>query len=221
MLAIISDLHLTDGQSGETISHRAFELFRERLKDACERASWRRDASGKEYYKPIERCDVVLLGDILDLIRSPDWLNDDVRPWDDPHSDKFLAMVRSISDKILAANKESLNVIRSLHHGRDFTLRRATRDGKPAATPANPRSPKRRKIDVRVHYMVGNHDWFYHLRGAHYDAMRQTVTSAMGLANPHNVPFPHDPDESEEIRKVMEEHHVFARHGDVYDPMNF
>ena len=36
---------------------------------------------------------------------------------------------------------------------------------------------------VRTHYMVGNHDWFYHLPGEAYDALRQKLVDQMGLAN--------------------------------------
>ena len=63
MLVIISDLHLTDGTSGETIRVGAFRAFRERLRDLVYDASWRAD--GK--YKPLEELNLVLLGDILIL----------------------------------------------------------------------------------------------------------------------------------------------------------
>ncbi|MDA2927107.1 hypothetical protein MYX78_07730 [Acidobacteria bacterium AH-259-G07] len=55
MLVIISDLHLTDGTSGETIRAGAFRAFRERLRDLAYDASWRAD--GK--YKPIKELDLV------------------------------------------------------------------------------------------------------------------------------------------------------------------
>jgi hypothetical protein len=51
MLIIISDLHLTDGTSGETIQQGAFFLLRERLFSLAYDASWR--APG--VYKPLER----------------------------------------------------------------------------------------------------------------------------------------------------------------------
>lgn len=71
MLVIISDLHLTDGSSGETINAEAFRVFIESLRNLVERACWRE--SGK--FKAIDRCDLVLLGDIFDVIRSNQWLN--------------------------------------------------------------------------------------------------------------------------------------------------
>jgi len=69
MLVIISDLHLTDGTSGETIRTGAFRTFRERIRDLAYDASWRSD----ERYAPIECVDLVLLGDIIDVIRSSRW----------------------------------------------------------------------------------------------------------------------------------------------------
>jgi hypothetical protein len=45
MLVIISDLHLTDGTSGSTISPGAFQLLGERIADLTMGASQRRDGS--------------------------------------------------------------------------------------------------------------------------------------------------------------------------------
>ncbi len=67
MLVFISDLHLTDGSSGETINSGAFKKFAYYLKDMA-------DNSGA---KEVE---VVLLGDIFDVIRSEQWLKSQIRP---------------------------------------------------------------------------------------------------------------------------------------------
>ena len=69
MLVIISDLHLTDGSTGERISAGAFRLFRERLESMAYDASKRSDGS----YEPIEEFDLVILGDGFDIIRSTAW----------------------------------------------------------------------------------------------------------------------------------------------------
>ena len=71
MLVIISDLHLTDGTSGSTISPGAFQLLGERMADLAIGASQRRDGG----YRPVERIDLLLLGDVLDVIRSSRWLS--------------------------------------------------------------------------------------------------------------------------------------------------
>ena len=78
MLVIASDLHLTDGSLGETLSPGAVELFAQRLQELAVAASWRADGS----YRPMEQIDIVLLGDILDVIHSGRWsTRPNVRPW--------------------------------------------------------------------------------------------------------------------------------------------
>jgi hypothetical protein len=80
MLVIISDLHLTDGTSGETIHEDEFKIFRERLHDLAYAASCRK-LGDTETYEPIDAVHLLLLGDILDVIRSAKWLGGKVRPW--------------------------------------------------------------------------------------------------------------------------------------------
>lgn len=79
MLVIISDLHLTDGSSGQTIQEGAFRIFRERFRDLVYDASKRTG----DRYEPLKEVDLILLGDILDIIRSDRWCHADpsVRPW--------------------------------------------------------------------------------------------------------------------------------------------
>ena len=69
--------------------------------------------------------------------------------------------------------------------------------------------------------MVGNHDWFFHLRGERFDALRETMAKQMGLSTPPYAPFPHEPWESDELLAALRRHKVFARHGDKYDPFNY
>ena len=222
MLVIISDLHLTDGTSGETISAGAFRLFRNRLSDMAYDASWRDDGQ----YKPVEKMDLILLGDIFDLIRSTKWIADgagnpsDVRPWDDVTSQPFIDKIGEISTAILAQNAKSVAVLRSLKEGY-VTIPPATDEGKPAKVSRDPQDPERVPVQVHIHYMAGNHDWFYHLPGAAYDRIRQEVIDTVGLVNPASEPFPHDPAESAALEEVMATHQVFARHGDIYDPDNY
>lgn len=217
MLAIISDLHLTDGTSGKTIRAGAFRAFRERLRDLAYDASWRAD----DKYKPIDELHLVLLGDILDLIRSTKWLNSSVRPWDDSQSAPFVEKIRTISDAILQHNAESLSILKSLADGQTITLPPATQDGKPVPISREPNAPGRVPVKVHIYYLVGNHDWFYHLPGSPYDDIRRAVVDAIGLANSPADPFPHDPYESPAISAVYEQYQVFARHGDIFDPFNY
>jgi UDP-2,3-diacylglucosamine pyrophosphatase LpxH len=212
MLVVLSDLHLTDGTSGETISSGAFEVFAERLEDLACAASHRVDGS----YRPIEQFDVLLLGDVLDVIRSTRWLaRKDVRPWSDPARPEYLDMVNQITAGILKQNEESLAVLRRLTEAGGLQLAPADKLGRVADT------RERVPVKVDIHYMVGNHDWFYRLPGPGYDLLRQSVCRHLGLANKPNQPFAHDPHESEVLLETMRRHKVFARHGDIYDPFNF
>jgi UDP-2,3-diacylglucosamine pyrophosphatase LpxH len=211
VLAIISDLHLTDGSGGTTVSPGAFVVFAERLRDLAFSASWRSDGR----YRPIERIDVLLLGDILDLIRSTAWLQTNVRPWHDSTQPEFAAAVTEIARTVLAHNRASLQVLRGLAGAGAVRLPPANAAGQPA------HQAESRQVDVRMHYMVGNHDWFLHLPGGAYDGLRGEVARHMGLANRTEQPFPHAAEEDDELAEVLRRHGVLARHGEIFDPFNF
>ena len=221
MLVLISDLHLSDNAFSGTLPATAFRIFRERLRDMAYDASWRSD--GK--YRPIESLDLVLLGDILDMIRSERWPAPDdpgyVRPWSDSSSALFQRKAAEIASSILARNEPSLEVLRSLRSPHQMTLPPAAASGKPAQVPREPGGSGRVPVEVRIHYVVGNHDWFLHLKGAAYDAIRREVVRAMGLAQPAGQPFPHTPAESPALLRGCHDHHAWFRHGDCHDPLNF
>ncbi len=176
MLVILSDTHLTDGSSGDTVHAGAFRLFAQELGDLAYDASKREDGR----YEPIKELHLLLLGDILDVIRSTQWLDDPVRPWDDPQSDAFTRKITAITQKILSNNRESLAILKNFKDGRTITIPPATPEGTPAEVGWNPESEGRVPVDVHIYYMVGNHDWFYHLRGPAYDDLRREIVQAMG-----------------------------------------
>jgi hypothetical protein len=217
MLVIISDLHLKDGTSGTSITPDAFRIFAERLRSMAYRASWRTDGN----YRPIEAIDLVLLGDVFDHILSSRWHytkegdSDYVRPWHDVQSSAMIAKIGEITRGALEYNAASFQILRKISSGEIVTLPPATVDGNPAND-----SVERLLVPVRIHQMVGNHDWYFHLPGEGYDAIRQEVIKTLGLANP-SAPFPHDPTESDVLMNAFRQHHVFARHGDIFDTMNY
>jgi len=209
MLVIISDLHLTDGTSGHSISSGAFEIFAEAITDLARCASHR--AGGT--YRPVDRVDLVLLGDVLDVIRSTRWLQGvAVRPWTNLETPEAIAFIDRATDDILTNNEPAMRILRSMAEA-GITVPAANRAGKPGGGEV--------AVPVRIHYLVGNHDWMYHKRSSHYHPIRQKIVQRMGLANRHDAPFPHDPAESAELIETMRRHKVFARHGDVFDPFNF
>lgn len=221
MLVIISDLHLTDGTTGKTIAPDAFERFRGRLQELAYYASYRGDSGT---YKPLEQLDLVLLGDILDVVRSTKWSDeqpghpDYARPWNDLENDKERASlarkVDQITDAVLAENQASLKQLRRLSKEKPLSLPPATANGFPA------RNVKRQPIETRIHYLAGNHDWFWVIDKPEFEPIRQKVVSALGLVNPPG-PFAHDPADSAALSETYAQHQVFARHGDIYDPFNF
>ncbi|HMO83863.1 MAG TPA: hypothetical protein PKC18_02975, partial [Lacipirellulaceae bacterium] len=209
MLVIISDLHLTDGTSGSTISPGAFQLLGERLAHLALNASQRIDGR----YQPVEHIDLVLLGDVLDVIRSTQWLATPVRPWDDPTSPHLHDAVARITSDVLRHNGATCSEFRRLAD-RGVEIPAALRNGRPAAD-------RHCRVPVRIHYMVGNHDWFYHLPGGQYNTIRREIAAHMGLATCPEAPFPHEGWEDNELLQTLRRHQVYARHGDVYDPFNF
>ncbi len=225
MLVIVSDIHLTDGTSGETVHQGTLRVFRERLRGLAYSASWRAD--GK--YRPIERLDIVLLGDILDVLRSSRWLEDRpgvparLRPWDDPESPEFTGKIRAITGAILEKNAVFFTMMRELRDTAIASVPAAAGDSRPLLVDANRDGSRRLPVRVSIHYMVGNHDWPFHLQHPAYHSIRNAVVQALGLENNPYAPFPHDPAElgAEQIRRIFADHRVFARHGDIYDPFNF
>ena len=211
MLVVISDLHLTDGSSGASIPPGAFQICAERLRDLAIGGSFRADGS----YRPIEGVDLLLLGDIIDVIRSTQWLSTEVRPWSNLQAPALPQLVSQITADVLAHNEPGVNILRWLATQNLLRIPPANRMGQPVY------QAESQPVPVRIHYLVGNHDWLLHVPGREYDAARALVTQRLGLNNRPDVPFPHDPNESQEILDVLRKHKVFARHGDIFDPLNF
>ncbi|MFN2151925.1 MAG: hypothetical protein ACK2T5_10045 [Anaerolineales bacterium] len=217
MLVIISDLHLKDGTSGTSITPDAFRVFAERLRSMAYRASWRTD--GK--YRPLETIDLVLLGDVFDHILSARWHEQQpgepgyARPWHDPHSPAVVAKIREITRGALDHNAEAFQILRRISQGQMISLPPAKADGTP-----DENSAERLQVKVRIHQVVGNHDWYFHLVGTEYDAIRSEVVDTLGLVNDPAL-FPHDPTESPELMEIFRQHRVFGRHGDIFDTMNY
>lgn len=219
MLVVVSDLHLTDGTSGETIGKGAFRVFENRLRDMAYDASWR--YGGK--YRPIKEVHLVLLGDILDVIRSAKWLESDTpRPWDDdPRNPALIKKVETITEAILSHNKESIALLEGLRARKTITLPPATPKGGVQKVGWEPTARNRVPVTINIYYMVGNHDWLFHVDGAGYGPVRQKIVQVMGLSNSPTKPFPHSLEEVPELLDVCEKHDVYVRHGDIFDPFNF
>ncbi len=103
MLVFLSDVHLTDGSSGETIKPTAFRIFAENLRKLADSVS------------PLEEIRLVLLGDVFDVIRSTVWIDKgvSVRPWDKAGPVQEAVVVR-ILGKIIDDNRPALEELRAL-----------------------------------------------------------------------------------------------------------
>jgi UDP-2,3-diacylglucosamine pyrophosphatase LpxH len=225
MLVVISDLHLSDPffiKAGttlnRTINPKAFDIFVKRVIEAAERLGWENETS---YPKEI---DIVLNGDILDFIRSALWYPFPARPWNNPIGPgateplaQPLPLSASVPDIIEAIwdslsnhedNRAAFGCLTALQSSIGDHLRRTD-------------------ITVRIHYLVGNHDWFLHLpTDPALDRVRNSIIATMGLCpitHPNDAtPFPYDPlTESPFLLDKMLDHRVFARHGDFLDSWNF
>lgn len=192
MLSIISDIHLTDGSSGKTINHRAFNIYKNNLEVLV--------AKSDHIENETPELNIVLLGDILDIIRSETWLENKIRPWNDFTSDRYFDTVEEITDKIIAHNKQTCEVFNDLKN--NFFI-----GGK--------------KIVVNIFYMIGNHDWMFCIADARYNSIRKKVCQAFQLSNDFTKPFPFNAAENIALENILKQHKVFARHGDMYDEYNF
>ncbi len=210
MLVIISDLHLTDGTTGPSIAPQAFELFADQLRSMTESASWRTDGR----YRPLERVDLLLLGDMLDLTRSSHWTQrNDVRPWDAIDRPALVELVTRVAGDILRHNQHSLETLRSLTDDGALAIPPADLRGRPVHdTPPMP-------VPLSIHYMVGEHDWFLHVNSPAYDNLRAMVIKHLGLAQKANAPFPHDIADDEMLLDTLRRYRLLARHGDIFDPL--
>lgn len=211
MLVILSDLHLTDGTSCETLDPGAFRIFCERLQDLAVRASWRSDGN----YQPISGIDLVLLGDVFDIMRSSRWLIDGPKPWHTHPNHEFADRVHSIVSGILTRNLQTTSILKGLSQRQTIRIPAGASNGKPAFD--NELQP----IPVRLHYMVGDADWPLHLPGPEMSRVRDAIVAVLGLSNSAAVPFPHEPREDAELHQTLRQHRVFARHGDVFDNLSF
>jgi hypothetical protein len=211
MLAIISDLHINDGTCGQLLPPGTVDLLCERLCDLAWRASWRADGA----YRPVDRIDLVLLGDVLDIMGSRRWLAAPCRPWDDHQSPAVIDATTGIIEEILRKNVDCIRTLRSLATEATVSLPPATAAGQPVL------EAEELPVAVCTHYMVGNRDWPLHIKGTPYDLVRHKITHHLGLVTPYNKPFPHEAAECEQLLAALRQHRVLARHGDIYDPLSF
>jgi len=158
MLVILSDIHLTDGTSGTTIEPRAFQKFGNILSDII----------GDHRQAQIKEIEIVLLGDIFDVIRSSLWLRKQnqhptqpIRPWSDPgEKDSKGWDVRQYAEKIVQAMVKDPRNIKAQDYLWQYQDDWAKKD-----------------VKVDFTYLIGNHDWLIN----RYDTTRLAIANFLGV----------------------------------------
>ena len=150
MLVLISDLHLHDQTAlFHNVTAKQFRDFWHNINRTRRQLLPLRK-------KNIPRIHLILLGDILDLIRSSEWndpKNNNIKPWDGPCEEQKQVLSKIIS-RILRVNKDALDVLRKFAASKH----------------------------VQISYMVGNHD--HHL--LRYPSLFNKVHEELGLAYPQD-----------------------------------
>jgi len=196
MLAFISDLHFSDGTAiAGNVAPEAFELVLDEIQELARQVAEARD-------RPTT-VDLVLLGDIFDLLRTERWFEDRCggavplaeRPWATPEAlttranSRALVHARAMVDEIVEQNADALAALR----------------GETVPAPEG--------VTVRRVYVPGNHDRLY----LHDELLAARMRAALGAV---------DGDQLGEEGFAL--HHVerpdygaIVRHGHEWDPWNF
>jgi UDP-2,3-diacylglucosamine pyrophosphatase LpxH len=158
MLVFLSDLHLTDGSSGSTIHPRAFCKFKQMLLNII----------GKPEDTKIRKVHLVLLGDIIDVIRSDVWLRQEkdgpgktIRPWSpatdhDQEGKNLKDYTEQIVQKIISTDNNILCKI----YLEEFQT-----------------ACQKLGVDLELSYLIGNHDWLLN----RYPSTRRKVAEFLGM----------------------------------------
>jgi UDP-2,3-diacylglucosamine pyrophosphatase LpxH len=198
MLVVISDLHFVDETAGKhNLPYGAFEdVF---LSDI---ASIAKD-------KGVKEIKILLLGDIVDLIRSEQWLDiaPDDRPWgrnglkdipnpqpNNPTEKKCLEILEQVENK----NRETFKLFREFKS----------------------QLKEKYKLDTNVEiiYTPGNHDRLCNL----YPSVRDGIKNILGLTVNTNTAKGYPNKDWKYRYDFMDENYgVYARHGHQFDEWNY
>lgn len=120
MLVLISDIHLTDHPAGDIRLEQVLIDFLKRIEKTA------------RSLRTFQRLDIILLGDIFDILKSRRWQDSRIRPWDE-HTDVLGELVFSIVSEILNRFRKLANFIQTLQSSLGSAF--------------------------RIEYLLGNHDY--------------------------------------------------------------
>jgi UDP-2,3-diacylglucosamine pyrophosphatase LpxH len=149
MLVILSDLHFTDEtvSADENVPTRAFEYLADDLRGIIENS----DENGARR-NAIEDVEVLLLGDVFDMLRSARWKGE-VMPWSPP-GPELEERVGEIMDGVCEVNAGAFATLRGLKESLGL-------------------APEK----VKLRYVAGNHDRTVNL----FASTRRRAVEALGL----------------------------------------
>ena len=196
MLAIISDLHFCDGTATEkNVTPSAFALALDEVYDQARSIAQKRGEAD---------LDLVLLGDVFDLLRTERWFEDRggapvplaERPWGSADaldgaapSPAVIERARGILAEIVEQNGDALSILRG------------------EASPPPP------GVKVRRILLAGNHDRLM----LHDPALHAGMRAALGAADEGTLGG-----EGIHLHRLeMPAYNLLARHGHEWDPWNF
>ena len=198
MLVVISDLHFVDETAGKhNLPYGAFEdVF---LSDI---ASIAKD-------KGVKEIKILLLGDIVDLIRSEQWFDVVLadRPWGtNGLKDIPNPQINSITEQ------QCLKILGDVQNKNQDTFK-LFREFK-----SRLKEKYRLDTDVEIIYMPGNHDRLCNL----YPSVRDEIKNILGLAVNTNtaIGYPNI-DWKYRYDFMAEDYGVYARHGHQFDEWNY
>jgi UDP-2,3-diacylglucosamine pyrophosphatase LpxH len=180
MLVLLSDLHLTDESTAENVHPEAFThvLLPEIATSAQS--------------KKAQDLDIVLLGDIVDLVRTDHWLQLDpfLRPW---NGDLDGQTAMNTAPEV---ETEYQNVLRKI------LISPSAQALKMALRALDGLTVEGHTIKPRIIYVIGNHDRALY----NYPSLQKQFADWLGCP----VLFSHE--------HLAEDYHVLARHGHIWDP---
>lgn len=212
MLVVISDLHFIDGTAGE-----------HNLPTAAFQSVFLSDVIALARHKQATEIKLLLLGDIVDLVRSQQWFEEapEDRPWgQNGLSDVPQPAADSRTEqrclKILGrfpsdGRRESVPEDTILHKNWDtFAFFRNFRKTVCRALG--------RELPVELIYVTGNHDRMCNL----YPSVRDELRKIMAITvNEDTAHVTSQWDWWYRYAYMAEEYGVFARHGHSFDPWNY
>jgi len=179
MLVLLSDLHLTDESTAENVHPEAFTSVL--LPEIATSAQ----------AKKAQDLDLILLGDIVDMVRTDHWLKLDpsLRPWNGDLDGQTAMNTRP------EVETEYQNVLRKI------LLSPSAQALKTACRALDGLTVEGRAISPRVIYVVGNHDRPL----LNYPALQKQFADWLGSP----VVFGHE--------LLAGDYHLLARHGHIWD----